>query len=286
MPSVDDWRQLWKISSHSDVIVDDAMSVALAPRARIDRGLLDFGQDEQMPSIEPRSAATESRLRSGLDVFGRRDLWLESIREDLEAILPGISDIGQNRQQRLDVLHQKLGHLKAYLWLLSSAHYISACKSLQTIKKRGAKAYQGDMAMLKLLSVTSFWMMLWTEKGKCNYPTRDELKRAHQNAKQLLRFVHASKGLTLRGRLSHFDGADLTRLISELAVLERSYKRPKPSDPISEADYAHVLIRLLAAEFGNASPSLVEHLLGLIGYIVDKDRVNTLIRSQPPPVAE
>lgn len=276
-PSSEDWRQLWRLTSHVELIVEDAPSGG-SVRIQPIGGLLDFGNSKPTHTAVEEQDTAVSRLKGELSWFGGRVQDVNAVlRDELEALCPGISDLGDNRQERLEALQLKLASHKAYAWLSSSAHYSSACRALKILASRGVEGYQRDTALLRLHSVTSFWMMLWKGRRKRDYPTRSDLKRAHLNAKALLRFVKDSQGLYLRGRLSYFDPSHLAKLTAELATLERSYKRPKTSDPTAEAEHAYVLIRLLNDQFGKASPSIVEHVLGLIGYDVDKDRVKELI---------
>lgn len=284
-PSGDQWRQLWRVASNVDLIVQDASLGAPPPSASASQGLLSYGHAGTAPIILEGCTDAISRLKSGSNGLGMRDTYVDAIREEFEKFLPGVSDLGTNRQQRLTALRKRVEAHAAFTWLSSTAHYPSACKTLSTLVKRGAEEYKGDATDFKLLSVTSSWMMLWVGRRKVVYPMRSDLQKASVNAKELLRFVKDAQGLYLRERLSYFDSSGLKKLASELAVLERSYKRPKEADPISEADFAHLLIRLLIGEFGSASPSIVEHLLGLIGYLPDRERVKALIRSLPPTPA-
>lgn len=285
-PSVEAWRQLWRIATNVDLIVEDVFCVSPQSGESNTGGLLAFGNDRHSSKAEGKPAGEISRLKSGSNGLGLRDPHVDALRVEFEALIPGVSDLGGNRSQRLIALRKRLEIHDAFAWLASTAHYPSAQKTLKTLVNRGADGYKGDATDFKLLSVTSSWMMLWTSRRSIAYPTRNDLQKASQNAKELLRFLKDAQGLFLRQRLSYFETSDLKKLASELAVVERSYKRPKADDPISEADYAHVLIRFLNAEFGRASPSIVEHLLGLIGYLPSRDRVKELIRSLPPvPVA-
>lgn len=281
VPVFEQWHQLWQVASNLDLIVEDAFSGWAPPSAPGPRGLLDFAQvGSDLEAADHRNSVI-SRLKSGSSVFGIGDPHVISMRQRLEEIIPDVVDLGNDRHERLVALRMRVEELIAFRWLASTSHYPSACKTLRTLVKRGTEGYEGDATDFKLLSATSSWMMQWSMRRIDAHPTRSDLQKASQNAKGLLRFVKGARGLFLRERLSYFDVSDLKKLASELAVLERSYKRPKASDPIAEADYAHLLIRLLNVEFGSASPSIVEHLLGLIGYLPDRDRVKELIRSVP-----
>lgn len=252
IPLVPEWQALQSIVGAVEEIVSDAPVVG--------GGLL--GLLLQREAIEPRISRLKSSLKNPTLLF-------QDIPKALVKILPGIDDIGVERQVRIDCLWARLSELKVVAFLESRPGYSEIFQALDRIAARDA-AYRKDTRRFLLLQaiVGPLHQLLFQQKHdlKPPYPTLLELKSAGVSAQRLSVFLK-EKGsvygivdvpIALRTSLSKF--------VAEVDLAKRGYRKPRDDGRLRERDFGDQIIRAINANFRKCSPTLVGKVLTFVDY--------------------
>jgi hypothetical protein len=274
-PSSESWFQLLKIGWNVDLIVDDA------PRppkpSDWSSGLLGGLLANPFPPVsaqEEDDAPAESRLKAGSDF-----LMDNNLPADLEKYLPGISNLGGSRPERLTELRRRLQTFPAYAWLTSKPGFKDAMETTRYWAARGVPKYQGDAVDFKLITAVCFPFLLGERKVSLGYPTRDEIEAAAGDADRLAAFLANSGGLIRTGRMSYGHRDSVEKLAAELrGLLRTKYKKPRETDPVAEEAFAFEVIAGLKQQFDSASPKILSAFLNIVEYTHDEARLKELIQ--------
>lgn len=275
LPSFTDWGALLTVCSSIEWIVDDAQD---APQAG--GGLLSgfwsrvVGGDK--PSKRSKLGAlvtAESRLVTPYD-------W------DLQLckVLPGVEDLGQSRQERIQNLLLLLGKLPAYAWLRSQEPFRAALATMGGRVGALIPAYSSDIAQFRLIEAVampvSTFHVLTSQPGLIRFPTTAEADGALEAAKHVQRFLRVNTGLGKEHGIGWDESAAAARLVDKLAALVQEYQT-RPTNELTKVKRQTLtaIIENTRRLFGKESPAVLVHLARLAGgYEIDKPNLAALIR--------
>jgi hypothetical protein len=257
---------LAKIVGNLDLIVSDAPSSLGAPV-----GLFGFGGFVYPP------VAADAPRKSKLAESGGTVL-TNFLRDELEEILPGVSDLGANRKERLIALRTRLMELHAWAWVQLQPGFISAQKTAEYLASRKQVAYQSDVNDFRLLDAFALPLMFLRLGAAYAFPSRAEVEGARNRAQELLQFFDASSGLFRQGRISYQAKRAVERLHAELAALSRAgYKKPRDTDPVPEVQFAYEVCDGLVRVFSEVSKTILGSILAIGEFTPDDARIRRLI---------
>jgi hypothetical protein len=276
-PDADDWLSLFNVLLHVEDIVSDAdIPPAATPELSEIKGLLwtEHPQSELSAESEPPPQPVPSRLKAG------SAFTLDTNRlEKLEAILPGIGELGSSRQERVQNLKAKLSSMRAYAWLTREPGFVSAVKTTEYWAKREMAGYKSDINDFRLASAVAPAFMLLTGEVTSNYPEREEVKIALESAERVAEFLNRYGGLVRKRLIDFGTRQKAEEVVDQLAAVMRTkYKKPRENfDPVVEDEFAYILIASLTHTFGSPSKKILANLLAVIGYTPDDSRLDKLV---------
>lgn len=273
-PTPESWHDLLKVVWNLDLIVDDSPKPP-KPREWSGGGLLGIPfSPEPIDKAQDPEEPGQSRLAAGPDLP-----FDPNLRSDLERILPGISALGGSRPERLQNLRRRLLEQPAYGWLTRQPGFKSALETTRYWDARGDASYQGDSVDFKLIAAAWLPLLVHGQETDFGYPSRDEIKKASEQAEALANFLKASGGLVRTGRLTYGHRDAVEKLATELRAIQKTkYKKPKATDPAAEVEFGIELAVGLKQQFGSPSPKIVSAFLNVIEYDHDEARVRDIIQ--------
>ncbi len=255
IPLVPEWQALQSIVGAVEEIVSDAPVVG--------GGLL--GLLLQREAIEPRISRLKSSLKNPTLLF-------QDIPKALVKILPGIDDIGVERQARIDCLWARLSELKVVAYLERRSGYSEIFQALDRIAARDA-AYRKDTRRFLLLQaiVGPLHLLLFQQKHdlKPPYPTLLELKSAGVSAQRLSDFLKKKGSVYGIVDVPIALSTSLSKFVTEVDLAKRGYRKPRDDGLLRERDFGDQIIRAINTVFGKCSPTLVGRVLSFVDFEPD-----------------
>lgn len=219
----------------------------------------------QREAIEPRISRLKSSLKNPTLLF-------QDIPKALVKILPGIDDIGVERQARIDCLWARLSELKVVAYLERRSGYSEIFQALDRIAARDA-AYRKDTRRFLLLQaiVGPLHLLLFQQKHdlKPPYPTLLELKSAGVSAQRLSDFLKKKGSVYGIVDVPIALSTSLSKFVTEVDLAKRGYRKPRDDGLLRERDFGDQIIRAINTVFGKCSPTLVGRVLSFVDFEPD-----------------
>ncbi|MFN0317148.1 MAG: hypothetical protein ACKVQA_19175 [Burkholderiales bacterium] len=198
----------------------------------------------------------------------------------IEAIIGDTSRLGLTESARYKSYLHKVKENPFGQWLFRHPDFRQAHalfnKKRQSIKITGYRIESAELRFLWCAAIVGHYILSKDSGNKRRYPNSRQIVQAINSIKKL------QLGLTAGVRLGDYSKTEqLTRLLAELLEALQSTRRRKPRSDANSIDrecVASISLQLLV-NFGEASPEIVIHLAGVLGYRAHETAIAAQIRT-------